>query len=111
MAADKTSSRSGAKQTRGIAMKDMMLIACMAGMLLASADAPSRATGLIRMAVFFGSPPTPCETNCRTQGDACKRQCSEEAGQCIVACGSECTASCDKFVDACNRHCEGAKND
>jgi hypothetical protein len=53
-----------------------------------------------------------CETNCRTNANACRAQCAdpEEQEQCIVNCGkSECSADCDKFERSCNQHCQSSK--
>jgi hypothetical protein len=93
-------------------MKNLLLTVCVAGALMGASGAASQAADLSRLAGLFGSPPTPCESSCRTQANACRDQCAhpEDADQCIVNCSSsECRASCDDFEKSCDRHCEGSK--
>jgi hypothetical protein len=53
-------------------------------------------------------PADPCAKSCKLNADYCREQCAhpEEPEQCIVACSrAECNDSCDKFEEACKRHC------
>ena len=94
-------------------MRNLLLTTCVTGALMAAGGAPSLA-GDLKLAMWpFGSPPTACEKDCRTQADQCREQCAhpEDPEQCIVACSSsECRKSCADFETACDRRCESSKD-
>ena len=80
-----------------ITMKYTLLIACTALALTACGRA-EKITG----------PAGACIASCKSNADYCREQCAhpEEPEQCIVACSSaECNDSCDKFEEACKKHC------
>jgi len=77
-----------------------------------ASGAPSPAGGLSRAGETKLSQGDACETNCRTNANACRAQCAdpEEQEQCIVDCDKgECKASCEKFERNCNQHCQSSK--
>jgi hypothetical protein len=79
-------------------MKNMLLTASMALALTACGRVAEKNTG----------PAEACTASCKTNADYCREQCAhpEEPEQCIVACSSaECNDSCNKFEEACKRHC------
>ena len=78
-------------------MKNTLITACMALALTACGRAEKNS-----------GPADPCATSCKSNADYCREQCAhpEEPEQCIVACSrAECNDSCDKFEEACKRHC------
>jgi hypothetical protein len=92
-------------------MKNLLLIACAAGALLAASAVPSLAGDLTRPAEILVAA-NACQTSCRASANNCREQCAhpEDPEQCIVSCSkSECNASCDEFEKACNRHCDTSK--
>ena len=93
-------------------MKTILLTTCIFGALMMASGAPSPAGDLSRAGETKLRLADDCETNCRTNANACRAQCAdpEEQEQCIVNCGkSECSASCDKFERNCNQHCQSSK--
>ena len=89
-------------------MKTFLLTACVFGALMVASAAPTRAGDLSRAGQPKLRLADACETNCRTNANACREQCAEpeEQEQCIVGCDKgECKASCDKFEETCNRRC------
>lgn len=81
-----------------IKMKNKLLIACVVLALAACSRVAEKNTG----------PADACATSCKNNADYCRDQCThpEEPEQCIVACSSaECNDSCNKFEEACKRHC------
>jgi hypothetical protein len=93
-------------------MKTFLLTTCIFGALMMASGAPSPAGDLSRTGETKLRLAGDCETNCRTNANACRAQCAdpEEQEQCIVNCGkSECSAGCDKFEHSCNQHCQSSK--
>ena len=93
-------------------MKTFLLTTCVFGALIMTSGVPSLAGGLSRAGETKLRLADDCETNCRTNANACRAQCAdpEEQEQCIVNCGkSECSADCDKFERSCNQHCQSSK--
>ena len=93
-------------------MKTFLLTTCIFGALMMAGGAPSPAGDFSRTGEYKLRLADDCETNCRTNANACRTQCAdpEEQQQCIVNCGkSECNAGCDKFERACNQHCPSSK--
>jgi hypothetical protein len=93
-------------------MKTFLLTTCIFGALMTASGAPSRAGDLVRVGEYRLRLADDCETNCRTNANACRAQCAdpEEQEQCIVACDKgECKASCDKFEHNCNQRCTSSK--
>ena len=91
-------------------MKTFLLTTCIFGALMMASAAPSRAGDLFRAGRLRLA--DACETNCRTNADACRAQCAdpEEKEQCIVNCGrSECSSGYDKFEHSCIQHCPSSK--
>jgi hypothetical protein len=87
-------------------MKTFLLTTCIFGALMTASAAPSRAGDLSRAGQLRLA--DACETNCRTNANACREQCAdpEEKEQCIVNCSkSECNSVCDKFEHSCIQHC------
>jgi hypothetical protein len=87
-------------------MKNKLLTGCMALALMAPGAAPSLGGARSRTAEQTADP---CATSCKTNADYCRDQCAhpEEPEQCIVACSkAECNDSCNKFEEACKRHCQ-----
>jgi hypothetical protein len=94
-------------------MNNKLLTACMALSLMASIAAPSLAAPRLRLAEQNTGTPESCATYCKTNADFCREQCAnpEEPEQCIVACSkSECNDSCNKFEEACKKHCPAPNN-
>ena len=92
--------------------KNTLLAACTVLALTALATAAVTAGDRFRMAWQRLGAADPCTTDCKTRADFCREQCAhpEEPEQCIVACSrSECNDSCNKFEDACTRHCPNPK--
>jgi hypothetical protein len=93
-------------------MKTFLLTACVFGVLMVASAAPGRAGDLFGTGQHKLRLADACETNCRTNADACRAQCGdpEEKEQCIVNCGrSECKSGCDKFERSCTEHCPSSK--
>jgi hypothetical protein len=93
-------------------MKTFLLTTSVFAALMMASGAPSPAASLSRTGEHKLRLADDCETNCRTNADACRAQCAnpEEQEQCIVDCGKgECKASCDKFERNCNQHCPSSK--
>jgi hypothetical protein len=93
--------------------KNTPLTACAAFALAALAAAAVTAGARSGMAWQRLSAADPCMTDCKMRADFCREQCAhpEEPEQCIVACSrSECNDSCNKFEDACARHCPNPKS-
>jgi hypothetical protein len=89
-------------------MKSFLLTACIFGALMMASAAPSQAGDLSRAGQHKLRLADACETNCRTNANACRAQCAdpEEKEQCIVNCSkSECNSGCDKFEHSCIQHC------
>jgi hypothetical protein len=89
-------------------MKTLLLTA-FAGVFLIASAAPSGANDRLR--AFQTAASDACVADCHENAKACRQQCynPEEEEQCIVACKSECNASCDKFEEACKKRCESTK--
>jgi hypothetical protein len=92
-------------------MKTFLLTTCIFGALMMASAAPTGAgdspAGKHKLRLADA-----CETNCRTNADACRAQCAdpEEKEQCIVNCGrSECKSGCDKFERSCTQRCPSSK--
>jgi len=93
-------------------MKTILLTTCIFGALMMASGAPSPTGDLSRAGETKLKLADDCETNCRTNANACRAQCAdpEEQEQCIVACDKgECKASCDKFERNCNQRCTSSK--
>ena len=93
-------------------MKTFLLTACVFGALVVASAAPTRAGDLSRAGQHKLRLADACETNCRTNANACREQCAdpEEKEQCIVNCSkSECNSGCDKFEHSCIQHCPSSK--
>ena len=89
-------------------MKAFLLTTCIFGALMMASGVPSPAGDLSRTGETKLRLAGDCETNCRTNADACRAQCAdpEEQAQCIVECDkSTCKANCNKFEDACKGRC------
>jgi hypothetical protein len=93
-------------------MKTFLLTTCVFGALMMASAAPSRAGDLSRTEQHKLRLADDCETNCRTNANACREQCADpqEKEQCIVNCGgSQCSSGCDKFEHSCIQHCPSSK--
>ncbi len=93
-------------------IKNTLITAFMALALTASSAAPSLAGLRARFAEQNTDVADPCAKSCKSNADYCRDQCAhpEEPEQCIVACSkSECDDSCNKFEEACKRHCPPPK--